>query len=161
MGFLLLTIGIIVVFNAPAQHIPQTNQHFSYTLISSADSEKVWDIWVDVENWNKWDTGLQDASIKDTFKLNSEGTITSLEGRISKFRIVAFDNGKSYTIKTKLPLGSLYVKRYLKTEEDRTIFTHEVWFKGLTKGIFARAFGKKFKEMLPEVLENVKTIAEK
>ena len=58
-------------------------------------------------------------------------------------------------MKTKLPLGSLYVKRYLKMDG-----THEVWFAGLTRGLFAKAFGGKFRGMLPEVLNNIKTIAE-
>ena len=83
-----------------------------------------------------------------------------MENRKSKFKVVEYSKGKSYTYKTKLPLGSLYVKRYLTIKEGKTIFTHEVWFKGLTKGIFANAFGEKFRTMLPRVLEKIKEIAE-
>ena len=86
--------------------------------------------------------------------------IISLEGRKSKFEIVEYEERKSYTMKTKLPLGSLYVKRYLKMDGRSTRFTHEVWFAGLTRGLFAKAFGGKFRGMLPEVLNNIKTIAE-
>lgn len=75
-------------------------------------------------------------------------------------KIVEFIDGKSYTYKTKPPLGSLYVKRYLENKNGKLIFTHEVWFKGLTGGIFAKAFGKNFIAMLPNVMDNVKQIAE-
>jgi len=148
-----------MITTAQAQQKAPTNKHFWYSLETEAPSNKIWSIWIDVPNWKEWDTGLKDASINSVFKINSKGTIISLEGRKSKFKVVEFIEGKSYTIKTKLPLGSLYVKRYLETKNGKTIFTHEVWFKGLTKGIFAKAFGKKFRAMLPEVLHNIKQIA--
>jgi hypothetical protein len=58
-------------------------------------------------------------------------------------------------------LGGLYVKRFLEVKNGRTYFTHEVWFSGLTGGIFANMFGEKFKTMLPEVMENIKKIVGK
>ena len=74
--------------------------------------------------------------------------------------MVDYQEGTSYTFKTKLPLGGLYVKRYLTEENGITRYTHEVWFKGLTAGIFANAFGGKFRAMLPEVMLNIKKIVE-
>ena len=52
------------------------------------------------------------------------------------------------------------LRGYLETDSEMTTFSHEVWFKGLTGGLFANAFGKDFREMLPEVLNNIKKIAE-
>ena len=143
-----------------AQNKKQSNKHFWYSLETSASPEIIWAIWTDVSNWKNWDTGLKDASMKEEFQLHSKGIIISLEDRKSKFKVVEFIDGQSYTIKTKLPLGSLYVKRFLTQENGKTMFTHEVWFKGLTKGIFAKAFGAKFRKLLPDVLRNIKTIAE-
>jgi len=131
-----------------------------HTVETSAPPAEVWTIWTTVEDWKSWDTGLKDAQMEGAFQLKAKGVIISLEGRKSKFKVVDIEEGKSYTIKTNLPLGGLYVKRYLKQNGDKTIFTHEVWFKGLTKGLFAKAFGRKFREMLPEVLQNIKQIAE-
>ncbi|WP_255518188.1 SRPBCC family protein [Fulvivirga sp. M361] len=144
-----------------AQENEQSNKHFWHTSETSASPEKIWSIWTDVPHWKQWDSGLKDATLEGAFTINSKGVITSLEGRRSKFKIIAFEKGRSYTLKTKLPLGSLYVKRYLNSDKGKTVFTHEVWFKGLTKGIFARAFGSKFRNMLPEVLDNIKRRAEK
>lgn len=150
--------SILTTLNA--QDKEPTNKHFWYSLETSASPEYIWAIWTNVPNWKAWDTGLRDASIEGDFKLNSKGVITSLEGRKSKFKVVEYSEGQFYTYKTKLPLGSLYVKRYLTVKEGKTIFTHEVWFKGLTGGIFAKAFGEKFRTMLPDVLAQIKEIAE-
>lgn len=91
--------------------------------------------------------------------LGAKGTIIS-DGRKSNFTVVAFTPGKSYTIKTKLPLGGLYVRRVLEETAEGLQITHEVWFKGLTSGIFARMLGRDFRKKLPSVVERVKEIAE-
>ena len=151
---LLLSFGL-----TNAQETPG-NQHFWYSLETKATPEQIWAIWTDVPNWKSWDVGLTDASIDGDFQLHAQGRITSLEGRRSKFTVTEYNSGKSYTFKTKLPLGALHVKRFLTVKEGKTVFTHEVWFSGITKGIFGKAFGAKFREMLPQVLENIKELAE-
>jgi len=159
LTFLMITMSAIVTLHAQ-EKVP-TNKHFWYAMETTASANTIWSVWTDVPNWKNWDTGLKDASINGDFDLHAKGIITSLENRKSKFEVVAFTEGKSYTYKTKLPLGSLYVKRYLEVKDDKTVFTHEVWFKGLSKGIFAKAFGGKFKKMLPDVLMNIKEIVER
>ncbi len=144
-----------------AQEAQQSRKHFWHTVETTASADKIWSIWIDVNNWQDWDTGLKKAEMTVPFALNAKGKITSLEGRKSNFKIVAFELGKSYTFKTNLPLGGLYVKRTLDVKNGKTKFTHEVWFSGLTGGVFAKKFGDKFKGMLPEVMEKIKKIAEK
>jgi len=154
-----LTLLILVMLGnmvLKAQDKEPTNKHFWYTMETTASADEIWSVWTDVKKWKDWDTGLKDASIKGEFGLGTRGTIISLENRNAKFKVIEYEEGKSYTYKTKLPLGSLYVKRYLKTENGLTSFTHEVWFKGITSGIFAKAIGKDFRDMLPDVLLNIK-----
>jgi hypothetical protein len=159
------TIFIILIttlaMQAQAQEKKATKKHFWHTVETTASPDKIWAVWTDVQNWKTWDTGLKEASMNVPFTLNAKGTILSLENRKSTFKIVAFEQGKMYTFKTNLPLGGLYVKRFLEVKNGRTYFTHEVWFSGLTGGVFANMFGEKFKQMLPEVMENIKKIAEK
>jgi len=143
-----------------AQDKVPTNKHFWHSMETTALPDSIWSVWVDVPNWKTWDTGLKDASVEGQMILGAKGIILSLEDIKSKFKVIEFTEGKSYTYKTKLPLGSLYVKRKLDTKNGITKFTHEVWFKGMTSGIFAKAFGGKFRKMLPDVLSNIKNIVE-
>jgi Polyketide cyclase / dehydrase and lipid transport len=161
MRILFISMLFFMATHANAQDAPMSKKHFWHTTETTAKPENIWAIWTDVANWHTWDTGLKNATLTEPFQLNAKGSILSLENRKSKFKVVAFDRGKSYTFKTNLPLGGLYVKRYLEVKNERTFFTHEVWFSGLTGGIFANMFGEKFKAMLPEVLENIKKMAEK
>ncbi|MEM1137841.1 MAG: SRPBCC family protein [Bacteroidota bacterium] len=160
MRFFILLISLFLTITLHAQPNQPTVKHFWHTVETKSKPEAVWAIWIDVANWHKWDTGLKAAEMTNNFALDQKGIITSLEGRKSKFKIVYIEEGRSYTFKTNLPLGALYVKRYLEEKEGKTQFTHEVWFKGITSGIFARQFGGKFKEMLPGVMNNIKEIVE-
>ncbi|WP_228027961.1 SRPBCC family protein [Costertonia aggregata] len=143
-----------------SQQIEQSDKHFWHNLETSAPPEAIWKIWTDVPQWKNWDTGLKDATLQGIFRLNTKGKIISLKGRSSKFKIIEFKEGESYTFKTQLPLGGLYVKRFLQMKNGRTCFTHEVWFKGLSSRLFAKNFGAVFREMLPETMHNIKEIAE-
>ncbi len=159
------TVICLALFMLPSagkgQNDEPSNKHFWNTVKTTASPEQIWSIWIDVANWKSWDTGLKDAEIEGAFEPKAKGHIISLENRKSKFKVVAYTEGQSYTFKTNLPLGALYVRRYLTVEDDTTIFTHEVWFKGITAGLFAKQFGPKFRALLPEVMENIKSIAEK
>ncbi|HAA20753.1 MAG TPA: polyketide cyclase [Cytophagales bacterium] len=157
-----LTLSFLIPFGVFAQSKMDepSRKHFWHTVTTSASPETVWTIWTDVSNWHTWDTGLQSARMDDAFRLEAKGVLTSLEGRDTKFTVVAYEEGSSYTFKSALPLGGLYVKRTLSEEDGKTVFTHEVWFQVLTAGIFARAFGDNFRAMLPEVMETVKAQAE-
>lgn|GEM_PF-5545361 len=68
--------------------------------------------------------------------------------------------GESYTFKKELPLGTLYVKRYLSVREGKKWLTYQVWFTGLSKGVFAKALGKNYRKMLPSVMERISLLAQ-
>lgn len=155
----LLMIHLFPFGLVSAQDTP-SNSHFWYKLETEASPEQIWAIWTDVSNWKAWDDGLTDASIEGVLELGARGIIISLEGRRSQFTITEFEKGNSYTFRSKLPLGALHVRRYLSEKGGKTVFTHEVWFSGITKGIFGKAFGAKFRAMLPQVLVNIKELAE-
>ena len=143
-----------------AQSGEPSNKHFWHTLETSASPETIWKIWADVPNWQIWDTEIEKAELKGDFAKGTKGILFPKKGRKAKFKIVAIEEGKSYTFKTNLPLGGLFVKRTLEVRNGKTFFTHEVWFQGLTKGVFSKMLGKEFRKVLPEVMQNIQKIAE-
>lgn len=157
------TIGkasIIILFSVSclAQDGPKSFQNRIETTASPSD---LWTVWTDVSSWKNWDTGLKDASLEGDFKVGARGKIISLGGRSARFQITEIDPNRSYTFKTKLPFCSMYIRRYSEKIEGNLFFTHQVWFKGLASGYFFKQLGPEFKRMLPQVMENVKNLAEK
>lgn len=139
----------------------QTNYHFSHTESTTAEASKIWNIWTDVPHWQEWDTGLKEATLDGEFNKGSKGKLIPDKGPKSKFIISELDEGTSYTMKTRIPLGWLIVKRRLEQQNGQTLFTHEVEFTGPLKKILGNKLGKRYRAMLPKVLTKIKTIAEK
>jgi hypothetical protein len=133
---------------------------FAHTVETTAAAEEIWQIWTDVPGWKNWDTELKNAHLQAPFGKGARGIVFPVKGPRSGFEIIEVIGQKSYTFKTKLPLGALYVKRYLSAAEGKTTFTHQVWFTGLSKAIFARALGRKYQTVLPQVMENIRNLAE-
>jgi hypothetical protein len=133
---------------------------FSHALITSASPEKIWLIWTDVLHWSEWDTELLSASLDGDFVLGATGKLTPKNGVVSSFQISQLDQGKSYTFTTKLPLCNLSVYRYLSSGPEGTEFTHEVSFQGILSVVFGLILGKQFQKVLPQVMANIKGIAE-
>ncbi len=138
----------------------QSNYHFSYTDSTSLSKDKIWQIWTDVPNWQEWDKGLKEAYLEGAFVAGAKGQLVPDKGPKSKFIISELIPNQSYTLKTKIPFGWLMVKRNLEVKNGITYFTHDVEFTGLLKKIFGRQMGKKYRAMLPEVLNKIKEMAE-
>lgn len=157
---------IIFLFMASTSSIAQTpiatgtNTHFSHTETTQASAEQIWHLWTEVSTWQAWDKGLQEASIASPFQTGSKGKLIPDKGPTSTFIITEFLMGESYTLKVKLPFGGLFIKRSLAEQEGMTAFTHEVWFTGPLKGIFGATSGNRYRELLPQAMANLKSIAE-
>lgn len=157
----LTLLGLLAAVQAVAQSAqpPQTNTHFSHTLLTDAPPETIWAIWTDVPGWYRWDDGLKTAELAGPFAVGTRGRLIPDKGPKADFVITDLVPGHSYTFRTKLPLGSLHVKRFLTVQNGQTAFTHEVWFTGLTKGIFGRALGRNYRRILPAVMGKINTLA--
>lgn len=155
MRFLVLLFAMLPMINHA-----QTNYHFHHTVVTEAHPASIWKIWTDVAGWKKWDSGLKDAILNEPFGAGAKGKLIPDKGPKSKFVVSEYYEGVGYTFKTRIPLGWLKVKRYLTSEGNQTSFTHEVTFTGLLRNPLGNSIGKRYRAMLPEVMNNIKTLAE-
>ena len=129
---------------------------FLHTLETNAP-EEVWRCWLDVETWHEWDTEVKQATLEGDFKLGAKGTLTPKTGPKTSFTITEFTPEQEYTFTTGLPLAKLHVRRYFSN--SRTAFTHEVSFTGTLGALFGFLLGRRFREVLPEVMVNLRDLA--
>lgn len=141
-------------------HAQQTNYHFSHTITTSATTTQIWQIWTDVPNWKVWDTGLRDAKLNGIFMNGAKGKIQPDKGPKSTFIIENVQENKSYLLKTRIPFGWLIIHRSMEMKGGKLNFTHEVQFTGILKKIIGNKIGKRYRHLLPSVMENIKAIAE-
>jgi hypothetical protein len=135
--------------------------HNTYSILTSASPEKVWQMWSDVKNWKNWDTALKDSSISGEFDQNAEGELTPAIGPRTSFTISACQPNFTYTVNTRLPFATMYIRRLIGYNNNKTMITNEVWMEGPLSSFWWRMVGKKYQQLLPQVMERFRQIAER
>lgn len=138
----------------------QKNYHFNYSILINNSPSKIWNLLTDVDRWKEWDTELLDSKLKEPFELNATGLLIPKKGPRLTFFISELIPNTSYTFVTKMPVGTLEIKRTLLVIGTQVQFTDDIQFKGFLKNILGTLLGRGFKSVLPEVMQNFKKLAE-
>lgn len=134
---------------------------FAHTAWTTAPPEKIWAAWTDVKRWPQWDTELASASLEGGFAIDAKGKLKPKRGPASGFTISELTPGESYAFTTRLPLCELEVRRRLTRKDGGgACFTHEVTFTGPLSFVFGNLLGRRYREALPAVMENLRKTAE-
>lgn len=157
MKYVWITLLTTMTTNLYAQ---SANHHFQHTDSTRASPEKIWSVWIDVAQWKTWDKGLKEAQLNGAFSVGTKGKLIPDKGPKSTFVISKVVEGQSYQFKTRIPFGWLIIDRRLEVKNDMTYFTHEVQFTGSLKKVLGKKLGKNYRAMLPEVMSEIKRIAE-
>lgn len=138
----------------------QTNYHFQYSILVNNTQKKVWNFLTNVNRWKEWDTELKSSTLSENFGLGAKGVLIPKKGPKLKFYISNIVPNQSYTFVTKMPVGTLEIKRTLKNKGNQIEFTDDIKFTGFLKKLFGLTLGGGFKSVLPDVMNNFKELAE-
>ncbi|MFN8381149.1 MAG: SRPBCC family protein [Anaerolineales bacterium] len=130
-----------------------------YTVVTTASKEAVWKIWADVENWPKWDKGVEWCHIDGEFKVGTRYTLKPVSGPEAKAVIHDCQPLKGFTDVTNLPLAKMKFAHELKEEKDGLHVTHRVTISGPLSFLFAQVIGKDTAKDLPETIGRLVDLA--
>lgn len=133
---------------------------FAHTLETAAPPERIWQLWTDVAGWPRWDTALSAAELDGPFTRGARGRLRSKGSPESAFMIVELEPGRSYTMAVPLLLAELRVRRALAATPAGARYTHEVSFVGPMGWLFGQLLGRRFRALLPGVMERLRQLAE-
>jgi len=135
-----------------------------YSLETTASPNSIWRLWSDVENWKKFDTLLEYSYLDEghKFELGATGVIKADGASKTRFELTEVTPGVSFTETLYVPLYQrIELKRYFeKSDAGKTIFTHEVVFKGRLRFLIYAVAAGSFKKELPLVMGRLKDLAE-
>jgi hypothetical protein len=132
----------------------------SYSILTTASPEKVWDICTDVKSWKKWNPSLVDAEISGRFDENAEGVIIQEKGRRRAFLVKSCKPNFSFTLLTKFPFAQMYMRRMIGYHNQKTMVTQEIWMEGPLSGFWWRMVGRRIGQMMPQSMERFREMAE-
>jgi len=133
---------------------------YAHTLTTKASKESIWELWSSVDDWNKWDEDIRDAEISGPFESGTIGYLKPIHGPLTRFRLKETHFQESFTVKSKLPLGRMYMVHEMKEDEDTLSLTHSIIFKGPLSFLYARVIGKRLNKELPNTMHHLIDAAE-
>lgn len=143
-----------------AQIATGTNKDFSWQRATYAPAEEVWRLWTDPATWGAWDKGLKSARAEKPLGLGVTGTLEPASGGTARFRVIAWDLGRSYAFRTALPFASLRIDRSLEIVDHYVGVTHRVRFEGPLASLWAAWLGPGFRAALPPTMDALARLAE-
>jgi hypothetical protein len=132
-----------------------------HTLVTNATKESVWKAWADVENWPKWDKGVEWCRMDGDFKTGTTYALKPVGGPEAKSVITDCQPLKRFADITKLPLAKMEFIHELAEEKDGLHVTHRVIISGPLVFFFAQVIGKDTERDLPETIGNLVRVAMK
>lgn len=134
---------------------------FEHTIITDISKEKIWEIWSDVENWNKWDKDVKWSNINNTFSIWEIWFLKPTNGPKSKFVFTEVTTNKSFTTQSKLPLTKIEFIHKIDEKNGQIYLTHSIVFSWFLSSIFFKLIWEKLSEWIPNSMNNLIDFAKK
>ncbi len=133
---------------------------YSYSQEANTSPNKIWQLWVDVENWNRWDHSIRYSSINGRFAVGTKGTLRPQKGPKSSFTLTEVVSNSKFTDQMKLPFASIAFIHEIKPTAAGMHITHRIEIHGLLAPLFGATLGRQLKAELPTAVANLIELAE-
>lgn len=139
---------------APVQYVA------SYTATAPASVEDIWAIWADVNNWSKWDNGIEHSSITTNFRAGNTFSLTPRGGEPIEITLKSVTSGEEFSDEAVLPFGTIRNLHRINRLGDHVSLTHEVHadIAPEAAGFFGKEIWPHMQGGLPESVNNILSI---
>lgn len=126
------------------------------TVATKASPDTIWNIWKDVENWKKWDHGIEFSHIEGPFDIGTKGTLKPKGGPVVPTVLTHVKPLNAFVAESRLFLARIIVSH----DMTGIHVTHQIEMKGPLAFLFAFLIGRKMKKNLPQEMLAMVKLAE-
>jgi hypothetical protein len=132
------------------------------TRTTTASPEAIWDLWAQVPDRTRWDSGLEWATIEGPFELGARGEVKLVDQPAREFEIVEYEPMRAYTDRFFLPMGTHMDWHHTITElpDGQREVTFHVEVTGPTALVVGPIAGNILEEELPATVDELVSLAE-
>jgi hypothetical protein len=120
-----------------------------FSMECKASKEKIWSIWIDVENWKRWDDSVEYSRLNGDFSNGTQGYIKTLNGPKSSFNLIDCIENRSFTSRSKLPLCTMDFVHEIVEENNTLKIKHSIKIYGLLEFVFKNVIGVNAAKSIP------------
>jgi len=128
---------------------------------TKANPRDIWNLWVDVPSWPKWDHELEWSFLDGPFKVGSTGKLKPKGWFASKFSLVSVEEGKAHSDRTEMPFTKVIFSHSLTSSENGQVaIVHHVEVSGLLAPLLWLTMRRTIKKGLPQAVSRLAQLAE-
>jgi len=130
----------------------------SYSVeTKEATKEQMWKLFADVNNWHKWDTGIEYAKMEGKFEKGNHFELKPKGGPKVKIQLVETIENKKFVDFTKFPLAKMYGEHVFEETPNGLKITTTMRVEGLLSFLWVKLVAKNIADGLPnEMPEQIK-----
>jgi len=130
-------------------------KNFKYSVkFKNENIEKIWKIWSEVENWNKWDKSIKKSYLNWDFEKWITWYIIPTKWPKIKFILEEVIKNKKFTNVSKLPFCKI---KFIHTINNWEL-SHCFEFSWLLSWLFSKILWKQISDDIINALNNIKKI---
>lgn len=127
---------------------------------SAASPETVFQVWANVGAWAEWDPLVQSAELEGPFAPGSRVRLKTVGAPRRAIRLVEVVAAARYRSEDRMLLARLDFDHAVARVAGESEITYRQSISGPLAGVFARLFGKRMAETLPERVQAAAARAE-
>ncbi|RKR11818.1 polyketide cyclase/dehydrase/lipid transport protein [Flavobacterium sp. 90] len=130
----------------------------SHSIVTKAvTKEQMWNLFVDVNNWHSWDTGIEYAKLEGNFEKGNHFLLRPKGGPNVKVELLEVVENKRFLDVTNFPLAKMYDEHIFEETPEGLKITNIIIVKGLLGFLWVKLVAKKIVDALPiDVQEQIK-----
>lgn len=124
-------------------------------VFNNVKKEKIWELWSDVNSWNKWDPDIKYATIAGEFK---EGSIISLKpkkGPLIKIKLSEIIQNRKFTNTFSFPAMTMFFIHEMFEENNCLRLTTTIQVSGLLGYIWRKLVAEDIVKTLPQQMHSL------
>ena len=122
----------------------------THTVITKqASARQMWQLMSDVNNWQKWDTGIEFAKLEGNFEAGNFFTLRPKGGPNVKVVLLEATVNRRFLDVTNFPLAKMYDDHVFEETPDGLKITYTVSVKGLLAALWVKVVAQKIADSMP------------
>ncbi|MEP6512791.1 MAG: SRPBCC family protein [Parafilimonas sp.] len=123
--------------------------------------EQLWKLFADVNNWHKWDTGIEYAKMEGRFERGNHFQLKPKGGPKVNIELVETIENKKFVDFTKFPLAKMYGEHTFDETPSGLKITTTMKVKGLLSFLWIKLVAQGIVNLLPVEMEQQVKFASK
>lgn len=131
----------------------------SYSIVTKeVTKEQMWKLFADVNNWHRWDEGIEFAKLDGKFEKGNSFTLRPKGGPNVKVELLETMENKMFLDVTKFPLAKMYDKHTFEDTAQGLKITNTITVKGVLGFLWRKIVAQKIVDALSvDMQQQIKT----